>query len=221
MKICQFVNCLVCPGHLCSDWLLLLQLFTDNSMLVFMWNVAIRIHNEASPGTSFGLSPKRSHVFDHQMALTLQIPIENSGFIEYAARLHWAKIWLEDIPLRKQMLASWLPWSCTSDHSQTRTIKLLLGLPATFPQYQEQNIHLWQWGTQLLSNHQPSSYCRGWLLHSLCLYNKRAFMTMGYTITTIIMIRTKYWTPGTVHIIDIVVFRRVYLLLLPITLTQE
>ena len=95
------------------------------------------------------------------MASTLQIPIENSGFIEYAARLHWAKIWLEDIPLRKQMLASWLPWSCTSDHSQTRTIKLLLGLPATFPQYQEQNIYLWQWGTQLLSNHQPSSYIAG------------------------------------------------------------
>ena len=61
-------------------------------MLVFMWNVAIRIHNEASPGTSVGLSPKRSHVLDHQMAPTLQIPIENSGFIEYAARLHWAKI---------------------------------------------------------------------------------------------------------------------------------
>ena len=147
MKICRFVNCLVCPGHLCSDWLLSAQLFTDNSKLVFMWNVAIRIHNEASPGTSFGLSRKKSHVLDYQMASTLQIPIENSGFIQYAVRLHWAKIWLEDIPLRKQMLASWLPWSCTSDQSQTRTIKLLLGLPATFPQYQEQNIHLWQWVT--------------------------------------------------------------------------
>ena len=147
------------------------------------------------------------------MASTLQIPIENSGFIEYAARLHWAKIWLEDIPLRKQMLASWLPWSCTSDHSQTRTIKLLLGLPATFPQYQEQNIHLWQWGTQLLSNHQPSSYCRYCLLHSLCLYNKTCIhVYMGYSIT--IMIRTKYWNPGTLHILDTVVFRRVHLLLL-------
>ena len=202
MKICQFVNCLVCPGHLCSDWLLLGQLFTDNSMLVFRWNVAIRIHNEASPGTSVGLSPKRSHVFDHQMAPTLQIPIENSGFIEYAARLHWAKIWLEDIPLRKQMLASWLPWSCTSDHSQTRTIKLLLGLPATFRLYQEQNIHLWQWGNYYQTiNHQVIAGIACYI-PSVSI-TKRAFMSMGYSIT--IMIRTKYWNPGTLHILDTVV----------------
>ena len=49
-----------------------------------MWNVVIRIHNESSTGTSFGLSKKKSHVLDYQMASTLQIPIENSGFIEYA-----------------------------------------------------------------------------------------------------------------------------------------
>ena len=41
---------------------------------------------------------------------------------------------------------------------------------------------------------------------------KRAFMSMGYSI--IIMIRTKYWNPGTLHILDTVVFRRVHLLLL-------